>query len=214
MPKQYNIKKAIACGNPYLKVFLLDNNNLQIIKELVKTSTAVARCNITHNKRDDLTIYISAFYNIDEAFDEVKKLLDGYFSESVLSSPTKTLVSDIENVLTPHDKPLELYSKAITDLLSGQNYRNALDNLRLSVELLLKTILSNERSLEKQDEKLKEYLGKSGVDSSIIGIAANDLKALTRYFNEHVKHNDDVVTNEIDFVVYAASNLIHVLLKN
>lgn len=213
MPKQFDIQKATACGNPYLKVKLLDNSLLQTIKELIESSSAVHHCNITHNKRDDLIVYINSFYTIDEVCDELQKLLKGHFQGGVLEIETKSLTDSMKREISPYQDALNLYITAINDLQARQNYRHAMDDLRLSVELLLRNVLSNKKSLENQQSDLKEYLGRKGKSTETIALVTNDMQAIIRYFNVHVKHNDDIVTNEIDSIVYAMSNLIHILLS-
>lgn len=213
MPEQFNIQKATACGNPHLKVKLLDNSQLSTIKELIETSTAVHHCNVTHNKRDDLTVYINSFYTTDEACDELQKLLRGHFQGGVLKVETKSLIDSAKRDVSPYQDTLNLYTTAINDLQTGQNYRHALDDLRLSVELFLREVLSNKKSLENQQNDLKEYLGRHGKSTETIALVTNDMQAIIRYFNEHVKHNDAIVANEIDSIVYATSNLMHILLS-
>ncbi len=126
---------------------------------------------------------------------------------------TKSLTDSVKREISPYQDALNLYITAINDLQARQNYRHAMDDLRLSVELLLRNVLSNKKSLENQQSDLKEYLGRKGKSTETIALVTNDMQAIIRYFNVHVKHNDDIVTNEIDSIVYAMSNLIHILLS-
>lgn len=213
MPKQFIVRKAEMFNKPYLKIELFDKKQLQDIKELVESLHMVHRCNITHNHEDDLTVYVDKFYTIDETLPELCKLLRAHFGTGLLSSDTKSLVQDAERNLKPYQAAYSLYSQAINNLQTKHNYRHAMDDLRLSLELLLKEILSNDKSLNNQTNDLREYLGRKGKSTEIIGVANNDMQALARYFDKHVKHNNDVKTNEIDYITYLTSNIVHLLLS-
>lgn len=215
MPHFFSIEKRKASNTPYLKVKLLDNSEqqLQIIRQLIETSPAVYRCNITRNKQTDLTIYIKDLYTIDEASDEVKRLLDAHFEKGILCSDTLNKTKEVAKELSSHTQPFEFYKKAIDGFQKQQDYRHAMDDLRLSLELLLKEVLLNDKSLEKQDKFLSAYLGRGRISTEIIAGITDEMKALGRYFNEHEKHKDDIKIDDIDCVVHWVSNIIHVVMS-
>lgn len=215
MPHFFSIEKREAFNTPYLKVKLLDNSEqqLQIIQQLIETLPAVRRCNITRNKRTDLTIHITEFYTIDEVSGEVKRLLDAHFEKGILCSDTLNKTKEVAKELSSHTQPFELYKKAIDGFQKQQDYRHAMDDLRLSLELLLKEVLLKDKSLEKQDKFLSAYLGRGGISTEIIAGITEEMKALGRYFNEHEKHKDDIKINEIDCVVRWASNIMHIVMS-
>ena len=216
MPQHFSISKKEVFDTPYLKVELLDNSKpqLQAIKQLLEEkSHCVRRCNITHNRQDDLTIYIKTLFTTDEAFDEVENILNSHFGNGVLRNDTINYTDGVLNELVSHPKPLELYKKAIDGFQKQQDYRHAMDDLRLSLELLLKDVLSNEKSLEKQDKFLNAHLGRGGISTEIIAGITEEMKALGSYFNEHEKHKDDIKINEIDCVVDWVSHIMHVVMS-
>lgn len=220
MPAQFQIKQANAFDKPYLKVQLLDISQLETIKRVLESSPLVRKCNVTKKddiafkKQDDLTIYINDFYTIDEANVELQKLLEEHFKGGVLLPQTKSIVTNVEHELTAYQPALDLYKKAISGLQGQQDYRHAMDDLRLSLELLLKEVLSNNKSIENQEKELCHFLGRKGISPKIIAIVKNDLQAIMRYFNEHIKHNDNVVYNEVDTITYLTSNIIHIILSS
>lgn len=68
------------------------------------------------------------------------------------------LVIDILNWLSKYDKAKEQFEKALQLTLKGQNSRQVVDCLRLSLELFLKQYLNNSKSLENQHDILgKNY---------------------------------------------------------
>lgn len=216
MPQHFSISKKEVFDTPYLKVELLDNSKpqLQAIKQLLEEkSHCVRRCNITHNQQDDLTIYIKTLSTIEDAFDEVENILNSHFGNGVLRNDTINYTDGVLNELVSHPKPLELYKKAIDGFQKQQDYRHAMDDLRLSLELLLKDVLSNEKSLEKQDKFLNAHLGRGGISTEIIAGITEEMKALGSYFNEHEKHKDDIKINEIDCVVDWVSHIMHVVMS-
>lgn len=88
-------------------------------------------------------------------------------------------------------------------------YRNALDNLRLALEQLLRSVLSNRKALEKQKEILLPWLRRRGVHPSLISMYADLLAKFADYQNEVVKHpghgKQDASTwtaEEMEFLVY------------
>ena len=88
-----------------------------------------------------------------------------------------------------------------------------LDDLRLSYELLLKAILSNNKSLENQDAELGKYLKEQDVSNE----CRNMFQTLNNYFrnynNTYIKHNDKVQTKEVDLIVNLTSSLINFVIN-
>ena len=118
----------------------------------------------------------------------------------------------IQSGLSQYPDVKKLYDKAIEGFDNGTDYRHALDDLRLSLETLLKRVLGNDKSMENQSDVLCEYLGKEGISSEIIGNVKVNLTTVSRYFNEHEKHKDNVKLNEIDYIVTAVNNIMNILL--
>ena len=214
MPNKFNITKGPDHVSPYLKVTLLQNDDLLAMKSFLETSKVVSKCNITtRGQYQDLTVQIKPNYTKDEAIDELTLLLKVYYATAILSNDTKKDSVKIFPLLKVYPTVYDLYNSAIIGIIKGDSHRNALDNLRLSLELLFKQILGNEKSLEKQESELGIFLGKKGISSALVGTAKNNLKGLYRYFNEHVKHNNSVVITEIDYVVTLVNSLIKISLK-
>ena len=105
-----------------------------------------------------------------------------------------------------------LYNKAIHGFDMGVDYRHAMDDLRLALETLIKRVLGNDKSLENQYEPLCAYLGTKGISSEIVGNVKTNLTAISKYFNEHEKHKDNIKVNEIDYIVTAVNNIMNILL--
>lgn len=79
MPK-YLIEHREAFENPYLKVKLKDNSNLDKVQKLLKNLQSIKNINITPNNRTDITVYPSDFFNPSETEQEIKVQLESFFS--------------------------------------------------------------------------------------------------------------------------------------
>lgn len=121
-----------------------------------------------------------------------------------------------ENLKKLSDYPdsAKLYQSALAKLNEGVNERNVLDDLRLSYELLLKEILSNNKSLENQDAELGKFLKEQDVSTE----CRNMFQTLNNYFrnynNTYIKHSDKVQSKEVDLIVNLTSSLINFAINN
>lgn len=95
----YTIEKRRVFDNPYLKIELKDNSNLEIVKHLLEQLQSIKGVNITKNKRTDITVYPSKFFNIDETEQEVKiqldNIFDGKYLAPVIEKDNLSTISDI-----------------------------------------------------------------------------------------------------------------------
>jgi hypothetical protein len=96
------------------------------------------------------------------------------------------------------DKP---FSQALTNFLRGDSahYRNVLDDLRFSLEQLLKSLLRNDKSLENQKEILGAWLKGKGVHVQIRSLYAHLANCFSQYQNNAVKHDEDYSEIEVEF---------------
>ena len=86
-----------------------------------------------------------------------------------------------------------------------------MDNARLALELLLKELLCNKKSLEKQHEDLGRKLKVLNVPVEIRNRLSSSLKDYTAIQNNHSKHNtcESLTELEVNFVL----NDTHMLTK-
>jgi hypothetical protein len=80
----YAVEKREIFNKPYLKVRLRDNTHLEIIQKLLQELQSISKVNITDNQRTDITIYPSEFYSVEEAEEEVKIQLEGFYTSQPL----------------------------------------------------------------------------------------------------------------------------------
>lgn len=84
--------------------------------------------------------------------------------------------------------------------------------MRLSLELLVKQILGNGKSLENQTSELGTKL--SGYHTEIRNLVIKTVDYLCKYQNHYVKHNDAVNPEEIDYIIEQTSATINFLIKS
>ncbi|PKP32493.1 MAG: hypothetical protein CVU00_11655 [Bacteroidetes bacterium HGW-Bacteroidetes-17] len=107
----------------------------------------------------------------------------------------------------------ELYLSALDKLNEGKFERNLLDDLRLSLEILLKNILNNNYSLEKQMQALGSFLKEKGIKTELRNMITSMINYYGKYQNEYVKHNDTVNEKEIDVIVNLSSAFMNFIIQ-
>lgn len=114
--------------------------------------------------------------------------------------------NDNDNLNKMYDDASSLYNIGIYE-------RNIIDNLRLSLELIIKQILNNEKSLENNLSEICSYLRDKGCSQEFINMFKHSLDYYSKYNNNNVKHNDNINNKEIDFVFGLTNLYIKLLVK-
>ncbi|MFH6936680.1 hypothetical protein [Flavobacterium sp. FlaQc-30] len=97
----------------------------------------------------------------------------------------------------------------------GEDLRDSVDNLRLSLELLLKELLGNEKSLENQTSTISEYQEALGIGKQIRNTFQKVLEYYTRFQNDKVKHDVDLNNiHEVEFIFGLTMIFIRMLVKS
>lgn len=125
-------------------------------------------------------------------------------------------INDVLAWLEDYPTVAKHFEQALTIYMSGEKekYRNLLDNLRFSLEQLLKKILQNRKSLEKQKEELLKWLKGKEMHQQIIDLYNQLVFACyVKYQNDAVKHNEDYSENEIEFMIYLTGTFMRLLLR-
>lgn len=104
-----------------------------------------------------------------------------------------------------------VYKSGIAKYAEKKFDRNVLDDMRLSLELLVKQILGNGKSLENQTSELGTKLG--SYHTELRNLVIKNVDYLCKYQNQYVKHNDAVNPEEIDYIIEQTSATINFLIK-
>lgn len=112
----------------------------------------------------------------------------------------EALLERTQHFLGPYPDSLSLFESAITKHASGAYLRNVLDDLRLSLELLLKGLLQNAKSLENQIPLLADFLKPRGGSRELANMFVKLVEYYTKYQNTYIKHDDAVIEEEVEFI--------------
>lgn len=123
------------------------------------------------------------------------------------------VVNDVLDWLTSYPKVQENFKSALEKYQNKTYQRNLIDDLRLSLELLLKKILNNrKKSLENQREPLGKYLEKKNIPKQLRNMYWKLIDYYTDYQNNCVKHEDKVDSSEIEFIIYLTGTFMRFLM--
>lgn len=136
-----------------------------------------------------------------------------YFLPKGAEELNAALITHNLNWLSKHPDVKKIFLGALEKYEHNAFERNLLDDLRLSIETLLKSILNNSKSLENQTSELGTFLKNKGVSNEVASMYWKLLDYFSKYQNSYIKHNDNVNTNEIELIVYLTGVFIRFLSK-
>ena len=123
------------------------------------------------------------------------------------------LVQKTKHWLSSHVTALKQYDSALAKYEGGIFERNTLDDMRLAFELLVKDLLGNNKSLENQFSDLGSQLKAKGASDELRNMVVKIIEYYTKVQNNHVKHNDAVNSDEIEYVIELTSVVMKYLVK-
>lgn len=134
----------------------------------------------------------------------------GSASSETLNLP---LVEEVRHWLDKYEKSKNLYESALTKFNNSIFERNLLDDLRLSLERLLRNILENNKSLENQLPHVGQFVNKYGGSKHFSNMFRLLLDYYSKYNNTFVKHDDAVIEEEVEFIFEMTSSFMKHLVK-
>ncbi|WPZ00395.1 hypothetical protein [Idiomarina sp. OXR-189] len=134
----------------------------------------------------------------------------GFTSSETLN---ETLVQETQHWLSDHRDSLNLYESALMKFNNNVFERNLLDDLRLSLELLLKSIFQNGKALENQIPQIGSFISTNGGSKEFSNMFRVLVDYYSKYQNSFVKHNDAVVEEEVEFIFEMTSSFMKHLVK-
>lgn len=121
---------------------------------------------------------------------------------------TAPLTVEARHWLEAHPNVKKLYVEALQKHRAGVYLRNALDDLRLALELLVQEILGNSRSLENQVAALGQFVKIKGGSKELCNMLEKLIDYYTKYQNTYVKHDDAVPNEEVELVLELTSSFM------
>ena len=129
------------------------------------------------------------------------------------SEVNETLIEETKHWLEDYPDSLSLYAQALEKYEHGAFQRNLLDDLRLSLEKLLKEIFQNGKSLENQISFVGGHIKSNGGSSELSNMFVKLLDYYAKYNNSYVKHDDAVIEEEIEFILEITSSFMKHLVR-
>ena len=154
---------------------------------------------------------------VDESINKLKIQLIARYGAQFGSSSEETLnvnlIEEARHWLSDYPKSLELYESGLTKLHSNLFERNLLDDLRLSLELLLKSLLDNSKPLEKQIPEVGGFIKSNGGSKEFSNMFRALVDYYSKYQNTFVKHDDAIIGEEVEFLFEMTSSFMKHLVK-
>jgi len=125
----------------------------------------------------------------------------------------ESLVEETQHWLSEYPEALKLYNDCLEKHSNGINQRNLLDDLRLSLETLLKNVLENGKSLENQIADLGKYINEREGSKELNNMFLKLINYFSKYQNTYVKHNDNVNNNEVEIIIEMASSFMKFIVR-
>lgn len=154
---------------------------------------------------------------VDSSINNLKvQLIARYASQfgSVSSESLNTdLVNETQHWLVDYKASLALYQQALLKFNNSIFKRNLLDDLRVSLELLLKEVLNNNKSLENQIGNLGTFLSQNGGSKQFTNMFTKLVDYYANYQNTFIKHDDAVIEEEIEFIFEMTSSFMKHIVK-
>jgi hypothetical protein len=129
----------------------------------------------------------------------------------------KLLIEDVLGGLSKYPNANIAFNNALKkyELKSEEEYRNLLDDLRVALEQILKSILQNNNQLEKQKRELSKWLEKKNINEQTrINICLLLVQNYTFLQDSEVKHNiGKFKSEEIEYIVYQTGLFLRFLIE-
>lgn len=149
--------------------------------------------------------------------DEVEKLkmqlITRYSHLADTGEVNEDLVNETRHWLSEFPDALSPYTQAVQKYQHGAFQRNILDDLRLALEILVRTILQNDKSLENQLTLVGGFLKDRGGSPEFRAMFGKLIEYYTKYQNSYVKHDDAVIEEEIEFIFELTSSFMKHLIR-
>ena len=133
--------------------------------------------------------------------------------EQGLSDINETLISETRHWLDGFSSAKTLFEQALSKYDSGGFRRNLLDDLRLSLESLLRELFENQKSLEKQIPEVGQFVKSQGGSPEFVNMFHKLVEYYSKYQNTYVKHNDSVIEEEVEFIFEITASLMKHIIR-
>lgn len=185
-------------------------NKRTALKENIKVFPPEAQFSIMRDLCD-----LPKFQDNRAAKDLKIKLISRYgaLAKGDANAINESLIEETKHWLAEFSVPLDPYNAALEKWANNIHQRNLLDDIRLALELLLKGILDNEKSMENQQGPLGQFIAARNGSKEMNNMFLKLVEYFGKYQNTYIKHNDNVNENEIEIIIEIASSFMKFLIK-
>lgn len=206
---QYAVKYAKTIKHTKLPFAKGVSNKAQVLRENLACFEPDQQFVIIQNLCD-----LEKFSN-NEQVNELKVILtrDYYhLAPQEIAEQILETVNQVKNWLDGYPEAKKYYEGALEKMSCKIYKRNLLDDLRCSLEALVKDILQSKSSVENLKSDLGNYLKENNVNVEIRNLYITLLKFFLEYQNNNVKHNDLSKKIEVDFIFNQTTVLMQFLI--
>jgi hypothetical protein len=125
----------------------------------------------------------------------------------------ETLIEETRHWLDNYPHAQESYDSALQKYEAGVFHRNLIDDLRVALELLLKQLFKNSKSLENQLPTLGQFIKDRGGSKELANMFQKLVEYYAKYQNSYVKHDSAVIEEEIEFIFEITSSFMKHLVR-
>jgi hypothetical protein len=125
----------------------------------------------------------------------------------------ESLVEETQHWLSEYPDAIKLYKDCLEKHSNGIHQRNLLDDLRLSLETLLKNVLKNDKSLENQTNDLGKYINEKDCSKELNNMFLKPIEYFSKYQNTYIKHNNNVNDKEVEIIIEIASSFMKFIVR-
>ena len=143
-----------------------------------------------------------------DRFDIKFLFLKGQFitADFVANQPT---VTEVLEWIDLYPDAAKAYRAALKKLSNKEDTRNAIDDMRLALESLIRDIMGTTKTLENQIQPIGSALKNKGVLPQAVTLITTMLNHYAKYQNDNVKHHDKVDVNDSELIV----NMTAIIMK-
>lgn len=182
-------------------ISMFNESNWEEIQEFIE----ITYCYVIREEKKDAFIrkineYLSRF-KLDYMFLKGKFIHSDFIEE-------QEHVKEVLEWIDAYPDAAKSYRSALSKISDGIYDRNAIDDMRLALESLIRELVGTKKTLENQIQPLGALLKEKGVPVHIANLITTIITHYTKYQNDNVKHHDAVNKDDLEFLVNLTADIM------
>ena len=175
----------------YLKIYLVNVADCEIINKTISLLKCVKSANVTHPKVGDLTVRPVSKALYSSMIKDVEQTLIDFYSFTLDDNNTLKQTKRLSNLLSKNSQERNALESAIKSY-NDYRYRHAFDDIRLCFESLLRKMYNSNEGMNKLLGNLGKDLKSKGFSPYLSGSIIDILHKFDKYQNDNVKHHNNI----------------------